>query len=227
MNDPTYTCPVCEAPSHRKGSACTICQDRAKKARAANSIHPDMREWLLARGERRCARTPCTNTEDLVVDHIVPMLYGGKTNPDNLQILCSECNTIKKANPIHAGMRAKLTSISSMVIYPCLIMEGGGLLAGAILSDILSRPGELDVDVVVDMDEYAVKFGVSRDVLDRTLEDLQDRSIVSHVSELEEFRWPGHDPKKERWIILNPMWAFNMSGWEAYLEPSGAEGEPF
>jgi 5-methylcytosine-specific restriction endonuclease McrA len=32
----------------------------------------------------------------LTMDHILPKSKGGKTTPDNLQLLCSRCNKIKK-----------------------------------------------------------------------------------------------------------------------------------
>lgn len=41
----------------------------------------------------------CGETENLHVDHIVPVARGGKTEPGNLQLLCRFCNISKGAKP--------------------------------------------------------------------------------------------------------------------------------
>lgn len=43
----------------------------------------------------------CRSTEDLTVDHIIPISKGGESNFENLQILCRKCN-LKKSNKIYA-----------------------------------------------------------------------------------------------------------------------------
>lgn len=42
---------------------------------------------------QRCAA--CSSIEDLVVDHIVPVVRGGSSERANLQCLCSSCNRAK------------------------------------------------------------------------------------------------------------------------------------
>jgi 5-methylcytosine-specific restriction endonuclease McrA len=37
----------------------------------------------------------CGSDERLSVDHIVPRVLGGDDNPNNLQVLCSSCNSSK------------------------------------------------------------------------------------------------------------------------------------
>ena len=37
----------------------------------------------------------CGSTENLTIDHIIPVLFGGKDNEENLQCLCSPCNRKK------------------------------------------------------------------------------------------------------------------------------------
>ena len=55
-----------------------------------------LRFTILQRGNfacRACGRSPLAdNTVKLHVDHIVPIARGGKTIPDNLQVLCADCN---------------------------------------------------------------------------------------------------------------------------------------
>lgn len=39
----------------------------------------------------------CGTTENLVVDHIIPLARGGSNEIDNLQLLCWHCNSSKAA----------------------------------------------------------------------------------------------------------------------------------
>ena len=50
-----------------------------------------------AAGEYRCACCGLTSSSRVFfqVDHVVPMNKGGKSVPENLQILCRKCNGIK------------------------------------------------------------------------------------------------------------------------------------
>ena len=50
-------------------------------------------EGLVVSDGERCAN--CGMTENLVVDHILPIAKGGLSEIDNLQLLCRECNRIK------------------------------------------------------------------------------------------------------------------------------------
>lgn len=47
--------------------------------------------------EYQCACCGFTNRSRVFfqVDHIIPMNHGGKSVPENLQILCRKCNSIK------------------------------------------------------------------------------------------------------------------------------------
>lgn len=53
-------------------------------------------EWyrqLVAESGERCAN--CSAEENLVLDHVMPIAKGGRSEPGNLQLLCAECNRIK------------------------------------------------------------------------------------------------------------------------------------
>jgi hypothetical protein len=54
---------------------------------------------LIKRDGYRCAVQGCQETEDLTVDHIVPIARGGTDDLDNLQILCRFHNSQKWAHP--------------------------------------------------------------------------------------------------------------------------------
>jgi 5-methylcytosine-specific restriction endonuclease McrA len=51
--------------------------------------------WVFFRHGSICAK--CGATEDLTIDHIIPMARGGTNDLENLQILCRKCNSSKGA----------------------------------------------------------------------------------------------------------------------------------
>ena len=52
-----------------------------------------VRNAVFERDNHRCKY--CGRTDDLEVDHIIPIAKGGKTTMDNLQTLCHDCNKRK------------------------------------------------------------------------------------------------------------------------------------
>jgi 5-methylcytosine-specific restriction endonuclease McrA len=73
--------------------ACKQARLSASNNRSRNPIIPHLREWIIDRDGNKCME--CHTMDDLTVDHIVPVILGGKTNPDNLQTLCRVCNSRK------------------------------------------------------------------------------------------------------------------------------------
>jgi 5-methylcytosine-specific restriction endonuclease McrA len=68
---------------------------------ARTSINKRQRAEVFSRYHSRCAMCGKNPTEDavkLVVDHIVPLEWGGDNEPENLQPLCQDCNEGKKAH---------------------------------------------------------------------------------------------------------------------------------
>ena len=59
------------------------------------SITESLRNKVMLKCNNQCVK--CFSTERLEVDHILPFSLGGKTEIDNLQILCKTCN-LKKGN---------------------------------------------------------------------------------------------------------------------------------
>lgn len=65
-----------------------------RRERATMRRHYD--KWyaaLVAQYGEKCQH--CGATENLVVDHVLPIARGGKSALDNLQLLCATCNTAK------------------------------------------------------------------------------------------------------------------------------------
>lgn len=67
---------------------------RARKAQAEGSYTAE--DWLaiLDKYGHKCLK--CGTTENITVDHIIPLSKGGTNYPDNLQPLCAHCNSSKK-----------------------------------------------------------------------------------------------------------------------------------
>lgn len=84
--------PVYRLIGFREGS-----DERAGRA----GISSRMRAEVLTRFGARCAmcgKTPKEDSVKLVIDHVVPLDWGGTNDAENLQPLCDECNSGKKAH---------------------------------------------------------------------------------------------------------------------------------
>lgn len=69
-----------------------------KRGNVRGAIDAKTRYRILHRDQskcQRCGKTPADGIK-LVVDHKIPVEYGGKTEDDNLWTLCEECNLGKK-----------------------------------------------------------------------------------------------------------------------------------
>lgn len=58
-----------------------------------HTISKEFRRQILERDSYTCQH--CGATEDLTIDHIVPVVKGGQTVKDNLRVLCQMCNSRK------------------------------------------------------------------------------------------------------------------------------------
>ena len=68
----------------------SIC--RVERGKVSNK----MRFFILDRDHHRCKM--CGSTRNLEIDHIIPIAKGGKSTPNNLQVLCHKCNKKKGAD---------------------------------------------------------------------------------------------------------------------------------
>jgi len=60
-----------------------------------SSIRKLVSPKIFARDGKVCKK--CGSTENLEIDHIIPIFHGGTNDPDNLQVLCRHCNRTKWA----------------------------------------------------------------------------------------------------------------------------------
>jgi 5-methylcytosine-specific restriction endonuclease McrA len=63
------------------------------------TIKPSLRFEILKRNDYRCQMCGVTVKDGatLEIDHIFPVSKGGTNEPDNLQVLCRDCNAGKGA----------------------------------------------------------------------------------------------------------------------------------
>ena len=67
-----------------------------RRARADREISRfQLRIMIFGRDSNKCRR--CGNTENLAIDHIIPVAAGGDESLTNLQTLCKSCNSAKGA----------------------------------------------------------------------------------------------------------------------------------
>lgn len=62
-----------------------------------NSARPELALALIERGDpHMCSESNCYCTDDMTVDHVVPLSRGGTDDLSNLRFLCRSCNSRKK-----------------------------------------------------------------------------------------------------------------------------------
>jgi hypothetical protein len=64
-----------------------------KRKKFNRYIRPELREKVLAKYEHKCNN--CNRKDNLTIDHIIPVVKGGKNEFPNLQVLCKPCNSKK------------------------------------------------------------------------------------------------------------------------------------
>lgn len=94
------TCSDCGAkftPRGRRSHRCEACQNAyEKKAAEMYRGTAKVRGQMIA-ASPYCPECGTTDTDILVIDHIIPIAKGGTNDPDNLRVMCSLCNDHKGA----------------------------------------------------------------------------------------------------------------------------------
>lgn len=70
-------------------------------SRASRYIPDAVKAAIIVRDGGRCVN--CRRTDDLQIDHIVPIARGGVSEDGNLQTLCGRCNR-RKSKKMRAGL---------------------------------------------------------------------------------------------------------------------------
>lgn len=69
-----------------------VCRSDIKKRHVTKAIKND----IMNRDGGKCLK--CNSTENLTIDHITPLAVGGDNDYNNLQTLCSKCNSKKSTS---------------------------------------------------------------------------------------------------------------------------------
>jgi hypothetical protein len=77
----------------RLKSAHTLMQGETNGTTSRAPIPSELARSVFERDGHKCLE--CGSSEDLQFDHIIPVALGGGTSPENLQILCGDCNRSK------------------------------------------------------------------------------------------------------------------------------------
>lgn len=67
--------------------------DEIADERRRRRVPKKLREVVMKRDGYKCQQ--CGSTYELQIDHIESVYNGGDSRPENLQVLCRECNTAK------------------------------------------------------------------------------------------------------------------------------------
>lgn len=88
-------------------ASCVIETDYEKAKSSARAALRDksLRDSLFSASKFLCAS--CQSSEDLTIDHILPVVLGGGSERSNLQVLCRRCNSSKGKRFIQNKERAK------------------------------------------------------------------------------------------------------------------------
>jgi 5-methylcytosine-specific restriction endonuclease McrA len=68
-------------------------------------MRPIVRDRILNKYNHKCAK--CESTDNLQIDHIIPLARGGRHDEDNFQVLCKTCN-LKKGKGIDYSKYVRL-----------------------------------------------------------------------------------------------------------------------
>ena len=87
---PQTAIPAWQAVAYKRGVPPQI---KRQERAALRSQYKRLLAEVISRDGAGCAN--CGESESGVVDHILPIAKGGRSELDNLQILCAVCNRIK------------------------------------------------------------------------------------------------------------------------------------
>lgn len=91
---------LCENQRRMSDAQRAMCQDSPHLlfVTVRQAIPTKIRQFVLDRDDKKCVY--CGMGEDIVIDHVVPVILGGGNNVENLVAACSTCNSSKGAKPL-------------------------------------------------------------------------------------------------------------------------------
>ena len=90
-------------------------REKARRRAEFNNQKRTLRHIVGERDNWTCQNPECKrpSKEDAHIDHIRPLAFGGTNDPDNLQILCPNCNFQKAAMPSPRSKRDRLQAMAN------------------------------------------------------------------------------------------------------------------
>lgn len=74
-----------------------MAKKRAKRAQAVGKFTSADIKKLIKKQKAKCNGCRCCIKKKYDIDHIMPLALGGTNWPNNIQLLCSPCNSFKRA----------------------------------------------------------------------------------------------------------------------------------
>lgn len=103
MSRPQRPCLDCGQPTRNPGGRCRPCQqarDRTRNARPHRKAYAD-HDYRAARRHAVAGHygpcIDCHTWDDLTLDHVLPLILGGRNHPSNWVVRCRSCNSTKGA----------------------------------------------------------------------------------------------------------------------------------
>lgn len=103
MSRPKRPCLDCGALTRNPGGRCRPCQqrkDRARNRQPHRQAYTDDDYRAARRYVRAGLYGPCVDCgtwDDLTLDHVQPLILGGRNHPSNWVVRCRPCNSRKGA----------------------------------------------------------------------------------------------------------------------------------
>lgn len=118
----------------------------------------DVKVPLLKETDHRCAHcgTPLNRYTNLTIDHVIPLNKGGTNDPENLTVLCEDCNT-EKSDMI----------LSPAVWYPYLCKAKKKLLMDR-MQKYMKETDYLAPDCLLPIDSFRIEVPVTTKKKSRT-----------------------------------------------------------
>lgn len=100
---PQRPCLGCGTPTRNPAGRCRPCEQakqRTRNAQPHRRAYNDT-DYRTARRDARQGRygpcVDCGHWDDLTLDHVVPLILGGRNHPSNWVVRCRPCNSTKGA----------------------------------------------------------------------------------------------------------------------------------
>jgi hypothetical protein len=164
----------------------------------ATNVTRTQRQRILERDKYQCQL--CQDTENLCIDHIIPVSRGGNSEDENLQVLCLPCNTskgnkISNAEPNANQRRVEVESSNA----PTVPLIPDSLIPDSLIPDSLipdsgasrsQRSSKEEIPDWVSTQDWADYVEMRK----RIRKPMTARAMRLAIADLDALRKQGHPP---------------------------------